>query len=51
MVVLPVITLPFSKDLWLAFDLMFRPPRPQDFAEDTPGRQKGFVDSDDLDGS
>jgi hypothetical protein len=41
MVVLPIITLPFAKDVWLAFDLMFQPLRPQDFADVTPGQRPG----------
>jgi uncharacterized protein (DUF983 family) len=46
--VLPVMTLPFSKDLWLAFDLMFRPPRPRDFADVAADQEEGFdVDADD----
>ena len=32
MVVTPVLFYPFSKDLFLAFDLIFRPPAPEDFA-------------------
>ena len=31
MIVAPLILLPFSKLLWLAFDLVFRPPTPADF--------------------
>ena len=31
MIVAPIILLPFSKLLWLAFDLVFRPPTPKDF--------------------
>jgi len=31
MVVMPVLLYPFSKDLFLAFDLIFRPPAPEDF--------------------
>ncbi len=31
MVVTPVLFYPFSKDLFLAFDLIFRPPAPEDF--------------------
>lgn len=27
----PVFFYPFSKLCWLAFDLIFRPPRPEDF--------------------
>ena len=32
MVILPVLFYPFSKDLFLAFDLIFRPPGPEDFS-------------------
>ena len=28
----PVVTLPFARSLWLALDLVFRPPEPSDFA-------------------
>lgn len=31
-IVLPLVFFPWSKTLWLAFDLTFRPPRPNDFA-------------------
>ena len=31
MVIVPVLFYPFSKDLFLAFDLIFRPPAPEDF--------------------
>jgi uncharacterized protein (DUF983 family)/predicted RNase H-like HicB family nuclease len=31
MVIVPVLFYPFSKDLFLAFDLIFRPPGPEDF--------------------
>ena len=31
MIALPVLFYPFSKTLFLAFDLVFRPPRPEDF--------------------
>jgi hypothetical protein len=31
MVIVPVLFYPFSKDLFLAFDLVFRPPGPEDF--------------------
>ena len=31
MIVAPVFFYPFSKLCWLAFDLTFRPPRPEDF--------------------
>jgi uncharacterized protein (DUF983 family) len=31
MIVAPLILFPFSKLLWLAFDLVFRPPTPADF--------------------
>jgi uncharacterized protein (DUF983 family) len=32
MILAPVFFYPFSKLFWLAFDLTFRPPRPEDFA-------------------
>ena len=32
MVLAPIVLYPFSKLCWLAFDLIFRPPRPEDFA-------------------
>jgi uncharacterized protein (DUF983 family) len=31
MIVAPLILFPFTKLLWLAFDLVFRPPTPKDF--------------------
>jgi hypothetical protein len=31
MILAPLILFPFSKLLWLAFDLVFRPPTPEDF--------------------
>jgi len=31
MVLAPIVLYPFSKLCWLAFDLIFRPPRPEDF--------------------
>jgi hypothetical protein len=31
MIILPVLFYPFSKTLFLAFDLVFRPPMPEDF--------------------
>jgi hypothetical protein len=31
MLLFPVFFYPFSKTLFLAFDLIFRPPRPEDF--------------------
>jgi len=30
-VILPLLTHPFSRTLWIAFDLLFRPPAPDDF--------------------
>jgi hypothetical protein len=38
MVLAPIVLYPFSKLCWLAFDLIFRPPRPEDFARPS---QKG----------
>lgn len=32
MVVLPIVTYPITKLVWLAFDLVFRPPHAEDFA-------------------
>ena len=32
----PIVLYPYSKLCWLAFDLLFRPPRPEDFAPDPP---------------
>ena len=32
MVLAPILLYPFSKLCWLAFDLMFRPARPEDFS-------------------
>ena len=32
MIALPVIFYPFAKTLFLAFDLIFRPPAPEDYA-------------------
>jgi hypothetical protein len=34
-VIAPLATYPFSKSLWLAIDLIYRPPEPQDCAERT----------------
>lgn len=34
-VIAPLITYPFSKSLWLAIDLIYRPAEPADFAEQT----------------
>ena len=31
MIVAPLILFPFTKLLWLAFDLVFRPPTPENF--------------------
>jgi hypothetical protein len=31
MLIVPVLFYPFSKTLFLAFDLLFRPPTPEDF--------------------
>jgi hypothetical protein len=33
MVVVPVLLYPFSRQLWLAFDLIFQPAGPADFAD------------------
>lgn len=33
MILVPVFFYPYSKLCWLAFDLTFRPPRPDDFEE------------------
>jgi len=35
MIVAPIVLYPYSKLCWLAFDLGFRPPRPQDFGPRT----------------
>jgi uncharacterized protein (DUF983 family) len=35
MILLPVLFLPFSRTLWLAFDLLFRPSIPGDFDRPT----------------
>ena len=32
LIVAPILFYPYSKLLWLAFDLLFRPLRPEDFA-------------------
>jgi len=32
MILTPIVFYPFAKALWLAIDLMFRPPTPEDFA-------------------
>ena len=34
--ILPILTYPLSKPLWVAFDLTFRPPTPADFRETIP---------------
>jgi hypothetical protein len=34
--VLPIALYPFSRTMWVAFDLMFRPPTPKDFQETLP---------------
>src|SRR5690349_1084566 len=34
MIAAPIVLYPYSKLCWLAFDLLFRPPRPEDFARD-----------------
>ena len=34
MILFPFVFYPFSKTLFLAFDLLFRPPTPQDFSEE-----------------
>jgi hypothetical protein len=36
MIIFPVFFYPFSKTLFLAFDLVFRPPTAQDFTERSP---------------
>jgi hypothetical protein len=36
MIIFPVFFYPFSKILFLAFDLIFRPPTAQDFTERSP---------------
>jgi uncharacterized protein (DUF983 family) len=36
MIAAPIVLYPYSKLCWLAFDLLFRPPRPEDFAPE-PG--------------
>lgn len=33
MIVTPIVFYPFSKALWLAIDLVFRPAQPHDFAD------------------
>jgi hypothetical protein len=33
MVLMPVVFFPFSRLVFLAFDLVFRPPRPEDYSE------------------
>ena len=38
MIVAPLILFPFSKLLWLAFDLVFRPLTPEDLVSGPPGR-------------
>jgi len=37
MILAPIFFYPYSKLCWLAFDLQFRPPRPEDFEVTTPG--------------
>jgi uncharacterized protein (DUF983 family) len=37
MVVMPVAFYPLARQLWLAFDLLFRPPGPADFASPNAG--------------
>lgn len=34
MIAAPIVLYPYSKLCWLAFDLLFRPPRPEDYAAD-----------------
>jgi hypothetical protein len=34
MIAAPIVLYPLSKLCWLAFDLLFRPPRPEDFAQE-----------------
>ena len=41
MLVAPVVFYPFSKTLFLAFDLIFRPPTPQDFSQPRVSRPSG----------
>lgn len=36
MVVFPILTYPLTKLFWLAFDMQFRPLRPEDFAPPPP---------------
>jgi len=35
-VVLPTLLYPFSKACWLAFDLLFQPPRPEEYERSAP---------------
>ncbi len=37
-VVGPLVTYPYSKAIWLALDLIFRPPEPKDFTNSAPSR-------------
>jgi uncharacterized protein (DUF983 family) len=34
--ILPLLTYPFSRTMWIAFDLVFRPPTPADFRPEIP---------------
>jgi hypothetical protein len=34
--ILPLLTYPFSRTLWIAFDLVWRPPMKEDFEERIP---------------
>jgi uncharacterized protein (DUF983 family) len=36
MILAPVLFYPVSKTVWLAFDMLFRPPRREDFVEPRP---------------
>jgi len=40
-IVTPIVFYPYSKALWLALDLIFRPPAPEDFA--APGDEESRV--------
>jgi uncharacterized protein (DUF983 family) len=44
MVLVPFVTYPFSKTIFLAFDLVFRPPMPEDF-ENGPNPVPGYSSS------
>ena len=34
--ILPILLYPFSRTMWVAFDLTFRPPTPKDFQQSVP---------------